>query len=38
MMPLRAYTFMGDLGWRMQARRKGAYRRLRARPLQTQAQ
>jgi hypothetical protein len=32
MMPLRAYTFVGDLGWRMQARRHGAYRRLRARP------
>lgn len=34
MMPLRAYTFMGDLGWRMQARRNGVYRLLRARPLQ----
>jgi hypothetical protein len=34
MMPLRAYTFMGDLGWRMQARRNGVYRHLRARPLQ----
>ena len=32
LMPLRVYTFMGDLGWRMQARRHGAYRRLRARP------
>jgi hypothetical protein len=34
MMPLRVYTFMGDLGWRMQARRNGVYRHLRARPLQ----
>lgn len=32
MMPLHAYTFMGDLGWRMRARRHGAYSRLRARP------
>lgn len=34
MMPLRLYTFMGDMGWRMQARRNGAYRQLRARPFQ----
>lgn len=34
MMPPRAYTFMGGLGWRMQARRNGVYRQLRARPFQ----
>lgn len=38
MMPLRVYTFMGDLGWRLQARRNGVYRQLRARPFQSQAQ
>lgn len=38
MMPLRMYTFMGDMGWRMQARRNGVYRRLRAKPFQPQAQ
>lgn len=38
MMPRRVYTFMGDLGWRMQARRNGVYRHLRARPFQPQAQ
>ena len=34
LMPLRAYTFMGDLGWRMQARRNGVYRHMRAQPFQ----
>lgn len=37
LMPLRVYTFMGDLGWRMQARRNGVYRQLRARPFRSQA-
>jgi multimeric flavodoxin WrbA len=32
MMPLRVYTFMGDLGWRLQTRRNGVYRQLRAKP------
>jgi hypothetical protein len=32
MMPLRVYTFMGDLGWRMQARRNRVVTHLRARP------
>ncbi len=38
MMPLRVYTFMGDMGWRMQARRNGVYRHLHARPFRPQAQ
>lgn len=32
LMPLRVYTIMGDLGWRIQAQRNGALTRLRARP------
>ena len=35
LMPLRAYTLLGDLGWRMQARRNGVYRKLWDRPIQS---
>ena len=32
LMPPRLYTFMGDMGWRMEAWRNGVFHRLRARP------
>jgi hypothetical protein len=34
MMPLRVYTFMGDVGWRIQAQRNGVLTHMRTRPFQ----
>lgn len=36
-MPMRGYTLMGGMGWRMEGLRNGVYRRLRARPFANQS-
>lgn len=36
-MPIRGYTLMGGMGWRMEGWRNGVYRQLRARPFANQS-